>query len=99
MDAMLKGMRADAEADKQRILANAEHQAAQVKRDAELRIAAEIERARVELSREVAAAATVVAEKLLREKTNATDQAALVDTFIRDVGAAAAASGHAGKGA
>ena len=46
MDALLKGMRADAEADKARILANADAQAAAVKRDAELRIAAEIQRAR-----------------------------------------------------
>ena len=46
VDALLKGMRADAEADKARILANAEKQAAATKRDAELRIAAEIERAR-----------------------------------------------------
>ena len=37
------------------------------------------------------------AEKLLREKTNATDQAGLVDAFMRDV--EAAASGRAGKGA
>lgn len=99
MDAMLKGMRADAEADKQRILAAAEVQAAAVKRDAELRIAAEIERARHELSREVANAAAVVAEKLLREKTNAADQASLVDAFIRDVEAAAAKTARPGKGA
>jgi F0F1-type ATP synthase membrane subunit b/b' len=75
MDALLKGMRADAEADKARILANAEKQAAATKRDAELRIAAEIERARAELAREVALAAATAAEKLLREKINATDQA------------------------
>ncbi len=99
MDAMLKGMRADAEADKQRILANAEVQAAAVKRDAELRIAAEIERARFELSREVANAAAVVAEKLLREKTTATDQTGLVDAFVRNVEAASTAAGRTGKGA
>ncbi|MBK9033528.1 MAG: ATP synthase F0 subunit B [Myxococcales bacterium] len=92
MDALLKGMRADAEADKARILANAETQAAAVKRDAELRIAAEIERARAELAREVAVAAAGAAEKLLREKTNATDHASLVDGFIRDVEAAARGS-------
>lgn len=89
MDALLKGMRADAEADKARILANAEKQAAATKRDAELRIAAEIERARTELAREVALAAATAAEKLLREKINAADQGSLVDGFIRDVEAAA----------
>jgi F-type H+-transporting ATPase subunit b len=93
MEAMLKGMRADAEADKARILAAADAQAAAVKRDAELRIAAEIQRARAELSREVALAAASAAEKLVREKINATDQASLVDGFIRDVEAAALGRG------
>ncbi len=93
MEAMLKGMRADAEADKARILAAADAQAASVKRDAELRIAAEIQRARAELSREVALAAATAAEKLVREKINATDHASLVDGFIRDVEAAALGRG------
>lgn len=93
MDAMLKGMRADAEADKARILANAEAQAATTKRDAEARIAAEIQRARAELAREVAVAAATAAEKLLREKTTASDQASLVDGFLRDVEAAALGRG------
>lgn len=98
MKSMLEGMRADAESDRKRVLAAAEAQAVAVQRDAELRIAAEIERARAELAREVAAAAAVAAEKLLREKTNAGDQAALVDTFIRDV-EAAARGGRPTKGA
>jgi F-type H+-transporting ATPase subunit b len=89
MTTMLTNMRADAEAEKQRIMAAAEAQAEASKRDAELRIAAEIERARTELAREVAIAATAAAEKLLREKTTPTDHASLVDTFIKDVEAAA----------
>lgn len=89
MATMLTNMRADAEAEKQRIMAAAEQQAAASRRDAELRIAAEIERARTELAREVAVAAAAAAEKLLREKTTPTDQAALVDTFIKDVESAA----------
>ncbi len=94
MATMLANMRADAEVEKQRIFAAADAQAAAVQRDADLRIAAEIERARVELAREVAVAAAAVAEKLLREKTTATDHAALVDTFIKDV--ESAARGRAG---
>lgn len=92
MQTMLTNMRADAEAEKQRILAAAEAQAATAKRDADLRIAAEIERARHELAREVAIAATAAAEKLLRERATAADQAALVDTFIKDVESAARGS-------
>jgi F-type H+-transporting ATPase subunit b len=79
------GMRADAEADKVRILAAAEAQAAQMKRDAELRIAAEIELARALLTREVTAAAAAATEKLLREKMQPADQQKLVASFITGV--------------
>jgi F-type H+-transporting ATPase subunit b len=82
---LVEGMRADAEADKQRILENAERQAAQLKRDAEQRIAAEIESARATLMREVSSAATSAAEKLLREKMTAADQNKVIATFIADV--------------
>lgn len=87
--AMVEGLRTDAEADKQRILASAERQAAQMKRDAETRIAAEIELARASLTREVTVAATAAAEKLLREKMTATDQQQVINTFISGVQAAA----------
>lgn len=82
---MVEGMRADAEADKKAILEAAEKQAAITKRDAEARIAAEIELARATLTREVTAAATAAAEKILREKTNAADQQNLVASFIKDL--------------
>lgn len=89
MKTMLEGMRADAEAERARIMAAAETQAAAVKRDAELRIAAEILRARHELAREVAIAATAAAEKLLREKATPADHTKLIDTFVKDVEQAA----------
>ncbi|MBA3455489.1 MAG: ATP synthase F0 subunit B [Deltaproteobacteria bacterium] len=82
---LVEGMRADAEADKARILANAAAQSAQMKKDAELRIAAEIENARALLTREVTAAAATATEKLLREKMLVADQQALVGTFINDL--------------
>jgi F-type H+-transporting ATPase subunit b len=80
-------IRAAAEEDKKRILENAERQAAQMKHDAELRIAAEIEMARAKLSREVAVAASSATEKLLREKTTPDDQKKLVGNFISGMGA------------
>lgn len=83
--ALVEGMRKDAESDKARILDNAEKAAAQMKRDAELRIAAEIELARAVLTREVTAAAAAATEKLLREKMNADDQQKLVGSFITGV--------------
>ena len=82
---LVDGMRADAENEKQRILAAAEAQAALMKRDAELRIAAEIELARAQLTREVTAASAAATEKLLREKMTAADQQTLVSAFITDV--------------
>lgn len=82
---LVDGIRADAEADKQRILAAAATQAEQMKKDAELRIAAEIELARAQLTREVAAAAAGATEKLLKEKLTADDQNKLVGTFITNV--------------
>jgi len=79
---LVEGIRADAEADKRRILATAEEQAAQMKRDAELRIQAEIETARAQLTREVTRAATAAAEKILRDKVTPDDQRKLVANFL-----------------
>jgi F-type H+-transporting ATPase subunit b len=82
---MVEGMRADAENEKQRILAAAATTAAQMKRDAEQRIAAEIELARATLTREVTAAAAAATERMLREKMTTGDQQNLVSAFITDV--------------
>lgn len=92
MAQMIDGMRKDAEAEKARIIAAAEAQARALEKDAEERIAAEIVRARAELQREVVIAAAGVAEQLLRARTTPADQAKLVDTFLADVGKAAAAA-------
>jgi F0F1-type ATP synthase membrane subunit b/b' len=82
---LVDGIRADADADKARILEAAAKQAAQMKKDAETRIAAEIELARAQLTREVTAAAAAATEKLLREKMQPADQAKLVGNFISNV--------------
>jgi F-type H+-transporting ATPase subunit b len=82
---LVEGMRADAENERKRILEAAAAQAALMKRDAELRIAAEIEAARAQLTREVTAAATAATEKLLREKMTPGDQQRLVASFIAGV--------------
>lgn len=79
---LVEGIKADAEADKKRILAAADAQAAQMKKDAELRIAAEIEHARAALTAEVSRAATSAAEKLLKDNLQPADQNKLVNTFI-----------------
>jgi F-type H+-transporting ATPase subunit b len=91
--ALVDGMRTDAENDKVAILKAAEVAAAQMKRDAELRIAAEIELARAQLTREVSAASAAATEKLLREKMTAGDQQLLVNAFITDVQVGKASAG------
>ena len=82
---LVDGIRADAEADKARILEHAQAQSAQLKKEAEQRIAAEIELARTALTKEVTVAASQAAEKLLKEKVTADDQRGLVTTFIKNV--------------
>lgn len=82
---LVEGMRADAEADKQRILETAERQAQQMKREAEQHIAAEIELARAALTREVTAAAAAAAERILRDKVTAGDQQQLIGAFIGEL--------------
>lgn len=91
VDDLIKGIRADAEAEKKRIIENAEAQAAALKRDAETRIAAEIARARTALEREVVAAAIAAAETVLRSKTTSADQIKLVDGFVASIKDAAKA--------
>lgn len=102
---MVEGMRQDAENDSKRIRAAADAMVVQMKHDAELRIAAEIELARAQLTREVTAASAAATEKLLREKMTSGDQQKLVSTFIADVAGAAprtrtpsSAPGAPGKG-
>jgi F-type H+-transporting ATPase subunit b len=90
--ALVTAMRKDAESEKQRVIANAEIQAKALERDAQERIAAEIDRARLALRREVAVAATAAAEQILRERTTATDQSQLVDRFIAEIGNSTTAS-------
>ena len=95
---LVEGMRVDAENEKRRILAAAEAQAQLMKRDAELRIAAEIELARAQLTREVTAASAAATEKLLRDKLTAGDQQTLVTAFITDVSKSGAAGRTAPSG-
>jgi F-type H+-transporting ATPase subunit b len=94
VDKLIKDIRADAESERARIIAAAEAQARALQKDADSRIAAEIERARLALEREVVNAATQVAEKILREKTTAADQTKIVDGFLADLKTKTAAAGE-----
>ncbi|HEX4450193.1 MAG TPA: ATP synthase F0 subunit B [Kofleriaceae bacterium] len=85
--ALVEGIRKDAEADKVRILEAAQTQAAQMKREAEQRIAAEIDLARAQLTAEVTAAAIAATEKIVKDKATPDDQRKLVSSFISNIGA------------
>jgi F-type H+-transporting ATPase subunit b len=82
VDQLIAEIRADADAEKGRILEDARLQAAALKKDAADRIASEIARARLELEREVVAAAVSAAERILRERTTPADQQAMFDGFV-----------------
>lgn len=89
IDRMLNQLRKDAESERERIIAAAAEAAALMKKDADDRIRMEIERANVALQQEIVRAATLAAEKLLREKTTPADHQKLVDAFLGNVAAAA----------
>lgn len=76
---------AEGEAERDAILAQARSQAEAMKREARARIENEIARARLSLEREVVSAAVAAAEKVLRERTTADDQARLFDSFIANL--------------
>lgn len=82
VDELVAGMRADAEAERRRLIEAAEAQAASLKKNAEDRIAAAIGRARSAIEAEVVAAAVAAAEATLREKMKKKDHNELVTSFI-----------------
>jgi F-type H+-transporting ATPase subunit b len=85
VDQLIADVRADAQAEKERIIEEGRQQAERMKRDAESRIAAEFARARQEIEQEVVAAAVAAAEALLRKSATSRDKSALVDAFITDI--------------
>jgi F-type H+-transporting ATPase subunit b len=85
------GIRKDAEADKARIISEAEARAVRIQKDAEQQIDAEIAKVKGQLEREAVAAAVAVAEQILREKTTDADQKQMADRFVASISKAQAA--------
>ena len=84
--ALTAQFRAEAAAERERVLADAKLQAERTRKEAAARIEAEIAAARRQLQREVVAAATAAAETLLRERASTTDQSQLVENFLARIG-------------
>lgn len=77
-----------ADADRARILADAEASAERIRRDAEIAADREIERARGVLRAEAAELAMEVAARLVRENITESDRRRLVDEFLERVASA-----------
>jgi F-type H+-transporting ATPase subunit b len=82
---LISQIRKEAEEERERIVADAQRQADLMKKEADARIESEINRAKRLLEAEVVSRAVEVAEKLIREKSTASDQGALFDTFISGI--------------
>jgi F-type H+-transporting ATPase subunit b len=86
LDAEIAAIRADiiksGEAERDRIIAEAERKAARIRKDAEFLIEQQVKQLRLELRRDAVEAALAEAEKILREKTSADDQQRLARDYV-----------------
>jgi F-type H+-transporting ATPase subunit b len=83
IDELVRTIRAEAEGEKNRIIAEASARVERMKRDAEQQIQAEMQRVRDTLEREAVLAAVSIAERILTEKTTDADQRLLADRFVQ----------------
>jgi F-type H+-transporting ATPase subunit b len=91
IDGIRKGVKAEAEAEKARLIAAAEERAQRIKDETSFVLEQQIKEAEARLRREVALAAVDLAEQMVRKSLGAADQQRLVDTFVADVGTPPAA--------
>ena len=80
---------AQGEVEKERIIAEANEAADQIKRQAEMAVANAVAEAKVNLKNEVAEQAAVMAEGIIKSNLQADDQVALVEGYLAKVGGAA----------
>ncbi|HEY6477018.1 MAG TPA: ATP synthase F0 subunit B [Polyangia bacterium] len=85
IDGIRKGVKAEAEAEKARLIATAEERAKRIKEETSFVLDQQIKEAEARLRREVALAAVDLAEQMVRKSLRAADQERLVDTFVADV--------------
>ena len=81
------GVKAEAEAEKARLIALAEERAKRIKEETSFVLDQQIKEAEARLRREVAQAAVDLAEQMVKKSLGPTDQQRLVDSFVADVGA------------
>jgi F-type H+-transporting ATPase subunit b len=88
IDQLLAQVKGEALAEKQRIIAEAEAQAARLREEAAAQIQVELRRMQRGLSREAVAAAMAAAEQVLATRTTDDDQARLTERFVGQLEAA-----------
>ena len=91
---MRRAIKAEADAEKTRLIAAAEARAERIKSETTFLVEQQVREAEARLRRESADTALKVAEEILRRAIGAGDQQRLLDTFVTDIekGAAAPAS-------
>jgi len=82
---MRRNLKAEAEAEKARLIAAAEERAARIKAETAFLIEQQVREAEQKLRRESADAALKTAEEILRRSIGGTDERRLLDTFVADV--------------
>ena len=88
------GVKAEAEAEKARLIALAEERAKRIKEETSFALDQQVKEAEERLRREVAAAAVDLAEQMVRKALGAADQQRMVDSFVADVAAPGTSEGN-----
>ena len=79
------GVKAEAEAEKARLIAMAEERAKRIREETTFILDQQVKEAEERLRREVALAAVDLAEQMVKKSLGAADQQRMVDTFVADV--------------
>jgi F-type H+-transporting ATPase subunit b len=85
------GVKAEAEAEKARLIAMAEERAKRIREETTFVLEQQVKEAEERLRREVALASVNLAEQMVKKSLGAADQQRMVDTFVTDVAAPASA--------
>jgi len=85
IDTLIAQVKADAQVEKERIIAEASAQAARLQKDAEAQIQVELRRMQGELKAEAVGAAIAAAERMLATQANPDDQRRLAERFASEL--------------
>ena len=89
LEKMVQTAIANGEVEKEKIIAQANEAASQIKRQAEMAVVSAVAQAKKELKDEVAEQAAVMAEEIIKKNLNTDDQKNLVSAFMAKAGGAA----------